>query len=70
MSSKIDIIEISFSSFRALAQKVVISNTIEYFDECGLYFLGLVDNVKGETCYSFEIKDKKKYLLAKLKYGI
>ena len=61
-----DIIEIEFSSLRGLN----ISNSFDFFDECGLYFLSLIDNEKGRTCYSFKIVNKKKYLLAKLKYDI
>lgn len=65
-----DKFQITFNKYRALTEELNVTNSFEYFDECGLYFISFIDNEKGESCYSFKIVNKKKYLLAKLKYGI
>ena len=45
--------------------------TDRFDEECGIrYYSEQIKDKKYEDCFYFNIIDKKKYLIAKLKYGI
>lgn len=71
-SDSLPLCRINMERYRAITNCTSSYDGTDKFDkECGLsYYTEQIKEKTYEDCFYFRIIDKKKYLIAKLKYGI